>query len=124
MTVPFVIGMFMAWTLIPSNIAGRTKRTITSSFTFVGYCVGNMVGSQIFLSKDSPKYTAATTVCAACFGLQFVVCVCWRLVYMRRNRIREEFVMGDGLSEEERVAKGKEFGERDATDFENPYVSL
>lgn len=57
MTVPFVIGMFLAWTLIPSNIAGRTKRTLTSSFTFVGYCVGNMVGSQIFLAKDAVSST-------------------------------------------------------------------
>lgn len=53
MTVPFVISLFLAWSLIPSNTAGRTKRTLTSSFTFVGYCVGNMVGSQIFKSKDA-----------------------------------------------------------------------
>jgi MFS transporter, ACS family, allantoate permease len=53
MTVPFVISLFLAWTLIPSNTAGRTKRTLTSSFTFVGYCVGNMTGSQIFKSADA-----------------------------------------------------------------------
>lgn len=53
MTVPCVVGLFLAWTLIPSNVAGRTKRTLTSSFTFVGYCVGNMVGSQIFKAKDA-----------------------------------------------------------------------
>lgn len=53
MTVTSVIGLFMAWTLIPSNIAGRTKRTVTSSFTFVGYCVGNIVGSQIFNYRDA-----------------------------------------------------------------------
>ncbi|GAW12907.1 hypothetical protein ANO14919_022790 [Xylariales sp. No.14919] len=53
MTVTSVIALFLAWTLIPSNIAGRTKRTLTSSFTFVGYCVGNIVGSQIFNYKDA-----------------------------------------------------------------------
>lgn len=53
MTVPFVIALFLAWTLIPSNTAGRTKRTLMSSFTFVGYCVGNMTGSQIFQAKDA-----------------------------------------------------------------------
>ncbi|KAI2602520.1 MFS general substrate transporter [Hypoxylon sp. NC1633] len=55
-TVPCVVALFLAWTLIPSNIAGRTKRTLTSSFTFVGYCVGNMVGSQIFLAKDAVRF--------------------------------------------------------------------
>lgn len=53
MTVTSVIGLFMAWTLIPSNVAGRTKRTVTSSFSFVGYCVGNIVGSQIFNYRDA-----------------------------------------------------------------------
>ncbi|EIM89633.1 MFS general substrate transporter [Stereum hirsutum FP-91666 SS1] len=123
MTVPFVVGLFMSWTLIPSNVAGRTKRTITSSFTFVGYCVGNMVGTQIFLAKDAPKYTAATTVCAVCFAAEFVLCVCWRLVYMRRNRLKDAALAKDGLTEEERIAKGKEYGESDTTDFENPYLS-
>lgn len=57
MTVPFVISLFLAWTLIPSNTAGRTKRTLTSSFTFVGYCVGNMTGSQIFKTEDAVRRT-------------------------------------------------------------------
>jgi len=30
----------------------------------------------------------------------------------------------DGLTEEERARRAKEFGENDATDFENTYVSL
>lgn len=42
------------------NVAGRTKKTIISSATFVGYCVGNMCGSQIFKSKDAPRYTSGT----------------------------------------------------------------
>lgn len=53
--------MFMAWTLIPSNIPGRTKRTVASSLTFVGYCVGNMVGSQIFESKDAVRLSRLYT---------------------------------------------------------------
>jgi ACS family allantoate permease-like MFS transporter len=55
-TVPYVLALFLAWTLIPSNIAGRTKKTIISSCTFLGYCVGNMAGSQIFKDADKPRY--------------------------------------------------------------------
>jgi hypothetical protein len=36
-TVPFVLALFLAWTLIPSNVAGRTKKTLISSATFIGY---------------------------------------------------------------------------------------
>lgn len=123
MTVVFVITLFMAWTLIPSNTAGRTKRTLTSSFTFVGYCVGNMCGSQIFKSSDAPRYLPGTVGCAVCFGLQFFLIVSWRLVYMSRNRKTRRRLAAEGISEEERIARGKALGEKDMTDFENPYVS-
>ena len=56
-TVPYVLALFLAWTLIPSNVAGRTKKTIISSATFLGYCVGNMAGSQIFKEADAPRYS-------------------------------------------------------------------
>ncbi|KAL1304395.1 hypothetical protein AAFC00_003395 [Neodothiora populina] len=121
LSVPFVISLFLAWSLIPSNTAGRTKRTLTSSFTFVGYCVGNMVGSQIFQAKDAPRYTNGTVACAVCFGLEFVLLCIWRTTLVLRNRRRERAMQNDGLSEEERIKKAKELGEADATDFENPY---
>lgn len=124
MTVVFVITLFLAWTLIPSNVAGRTKRTLTSSFTFVGYCVGNMCGSQIFKSSDAPKYVPGTVGCAVCFGLQFFLIATWRLVYMSRNRRTRRRLADEGIEEEERIARGKTLGEQDVTDFENPYVSV
>lgn len=123
MTVPFVLALFLAWTLIPSNTAGRTKRTLTSSFTFVGYCVGNMTGSQIFKSGDAPRYVSGTVACAVCFALEFMLLVMWRVIYVLRNRRRQKQWEQDGISEDERVARGQELGEQDMTDFQNPYVS-
>lgn len=121
MTVPFVISLFLAWTLIPSNTGGRTKRTLTSSFTFVGYCVGNMCGSQIFKAVDAPRYIPGTVGCAVCFALQFITIVLWRLVYVFRNRRTQKRLAEEGVSEEERVSRGQELGQQDATDFQNPY---
>ncbi|KAI0030684.1 major facilitator superfamily domain-containing protein [Vararia minispora EC-137] len=121
MSVPFVLGMFLAWTLIPSNIPGRTKRTVTSSFTFVMYCVGNMVGSQIFRSQDAPKYIPGITGACVCFGLEFLVICAWRATYIIRNRRRDREVANDGLTPEEREHLGKLNGEKDMTDFENRY---
>ncbi|KAI0109342.1 MFS general substrate transporter [Hypoxylon sp. NC0597] len=120
-TVPCVVGLFLAWTLIPSNVAGRTKRTLTSSFTFVGYCVGNMVGSQIFTAKDAPRYIHGTIGCAVCFGIEFFLLILWRVVLVMRNRRRDKQLREQGLTEEERVERGKQLGEQDYTDFENPY---
>ncbi|KAG9663072.1 major facilitator superfamily transporter, partial [Aureobasidium melanogenum] len=121
MTVPYVISLFLAWSLIPSNTAGRTKRTFTSSWTFVGYCVGNMAGSQIFKAKDAPYYIPGVVGCAVCFGLEFAVLVAWRVVLVLRNRRLDRAIANDGLSEEERALRAKKMGEEDKTDFENPY---
>lgn len=122
-TVPFVLSLFLAWTLIPSNTGGRTKRTLTSSFTFVGYCVGNMTGSQIFKSSDAPRYVPGIITCAVCFALEFLLLVTWRVIYVLRNRRRQKQWEQDGISEDERVARGKVLGEQDTTDFKNPYVN-
>ncbi|KAI1262624.1 MFS general substrate transporter [Xylariaceae sp. FL1019] len=121
MTVTATIGLFLGWTLIPSNVAGRTKRTLTSSFTFVGYCVGNIVGSQIFNYKDAPRYIPGTTGCAVSYGLEFLVLVTWRFTLVLRNRRRDRLLRGQGLAEEDRVSKAKVLGEEDKTDFENIY---
>ncbi|KAF5365991.1 hypothetical protein D9758_006654 [Tetrapyrgos nigripes] len=117
MTIPFILSLFLAWTLIPSNLPGRTKRTVTSSFTFVMYCVGNMVGSQIFRSKDAPKYTRGVIG----FVLLVLDDAAWRIIYVLRNRRRDKAQLNDGLTPEEREAQGRLNGEKDLTDFENPH---
>ncbi|KAK0472893.1 MFS general substrate transporter [Armillaria novae-zelandiae] len=122
MPVPFVLSLFLAWTLIPSNLPGRTKRTVTSSFTFIGYCVGNMCGSQICKTKDAPTYTPGVIGCSICFGLEFLVIVAWRTTLVLRNRRRDKAMLTDGLTEEEREIQGKINGESDMTDFENPHI--
>lgn len=38
--VTFIIPTFMGWQMIPSNVAGKTKRTVCSSINFIAYCVG------------------------------------------------------------------------------------
>ncbi|RYP90058.1 hypothetical protein DL770_003838 [Monosporascus sp. CRB-9-2] len=76
-------------------MAGRTKRRLTSSFTFVGYSVGNMVGSRIFKAKDA-----------------FLALVAWRAVLALRNRRRDSRLCVEVLTEEDRVARSRELGSR------------
>lgn len=80
-----------------------------------------MVGSQIFTANEAPKYTRGTIACAACFGLEFFLILTWRCVLVRRNKKRDARLREEGLTEEDRIRKGKELGEQDYTDFENPY---
>ncbi|CBF74590.1 hypothetical protein AN4157.2 [Aspergillus nidulans FGSC A4] len=53
----------MIWTFLPSNVAGRTKKTVISTVLFIAYCVGKAVGAQMMVPSDAPKYTRGITAC-------------------------------------------------------------
>lgn len=120
-TVPFAFAPFLAWTLIPSNVAGRTKKTIISSCTFLGYCVGNMCGSQIFKTKDAPRYIPGTIGAAICLGLEFALICLWRGYYVWQNHRRNKAAEESGISVEEQERLGREMGEKNVTDLANPH---
>ncbi|GAB7331297.1 hypothetical protein MBLNU13_g02744t2 [Cladosporium sp. NU13] len=120
-TVPYVLALFLAWTLIPSNVAGRTKKTIISSATFLGYCVGNMAGSQIFKEADAPRYIPGTIGAGVSLGLEFLLIVIWRVYYMWQNRRRDKKALESGITKEEQERLGRELGEIDTTDMANPH---
>ncbi|KAI1413528.1 MFS general substrate transporter [Hypoxylon sp. FL1857] len=121
MTITFITATFFAWSLVPSNVAGRTKRTVMSTITFIGYCVGNMTGPQIFQAKDAPRYIPGIVTCAACLTTQIVVIFLWRLLFVARNKRLDRRMSELGISEEDRVKAGKELGEEDRTDLQNPF---
>ncbi|WVF65393.1 hypothetical protein IAT40_000120 [Kwoniella sp. CBS 6097] len=121
MTVTFVIPMFSAWSLISSNTAGRTKRSIISSTCFIAYCTGNIAGSQVMKPKDAPHYIPGTTVIAACMGAECLTIFVWRCYLVWANRKKDRLVQSMGLSEEEIARKGQELGAQDTTDIQNPF---
>ncbi|KAJ8136729.1 hypothetical protein OY671_010058, partial [Metschnikowia pulcherrima] len=47
------------WILINANIAGSTKKTVTSGLWFTFYAAGNIIGANIFFAHQKPKYTSA-----------------------------------------------------------------
>ncbi|KAI4597701.1 hypothetical protein KJ359_003976 [Pestalotiopsis sp. 9143b] len=121
MTVVFSFAIFLGWSLITSNIGGTTKRTVVSSLTLISYCVGNMIGAQIFRTKDAPRYVAGTATCCACFGLEVFVIILWRLWYVRENKRRDRLAAENGLSKEDQERQGQVLGDQDVTDLRNPH---
>ncbi|KAK8122956.1 MFS general substrate transporter [Apiospora sp. TS-2023a] len=53
------LGFSMALTMISSNIAGSTKKQLTSAILFTGYCIGNIIGPQTFRDSEAPHYQSA-----------------------------------------------------------------
>lgn len=66
------------WTILPSNVAGRTKKSVTATGLFVGYCTGNAIGAQLFNAKDAPRYIPGLTGCAIVYGIELMLMAGWR----------------------------------------------
>jgi hypothetical protein len=58
----FACNIPLALSLIASNVAGFTKRSVTSALIFVAYCVGNIVGPQMFLESEEPQYDVCSSI--------------------------------------------------------------
>ncbi|EEB93022.1 hypothetical protein MPER_08382, partial [Moniliophthora perniciosa FA553] len=102
MTVAVNINGPMLWIFIPSNVAGRTKKSIVFSVLIVGYRTGNVVGAQMFRAKDAPRYVSAIIACAICFALNYAAAA------------------EQGLTHEQVKEFGAIDAEKDMTDRQNP----
>ncbi|CAI7587773.1 unnamed protein product [Penicillium glandicola] len=119
MTIIGNIAGPLIWTLLPSNVAGRTKKSVTGTVIFIAYCVGNSIGAQVFQAKDAPKYIPAIVTCSIMYGLEIVIMIAWRTYYIWQNKRRDKVVADLGLTEEASAHQGRLNAESDMTDFEN-----
>lgn len=113
----YPVTTICALSCFASNSAGHTKKITTNAVFLIGYCVGNIVGPQTFISKQAPSYTGGK--------ISFVVCDCVTLIligaiyfnYWYSNKKKESDLqyLDDKLAELE----NHEFA--DMTDKENPY---
>lgn len=111
----------LVWSMLSSNVAGRTKKSVISVVIFVAFCFGNAIGAQVFQAKWAPVYRQSTVILAVMFALEFALVGGWRLYYVRKNDSRKFLLDTAGISEEDRVRLGSLEGETDATDLDNPY---
>ncbi|GES63211.1 MFS general substrate transporter [Aspergillus terreus] len=72
-----------------SNTAGFTKKATTGAMLFIGYCVGNLVGPQFFLSSEASDYQTAYTTWIICFVLTIFLSVGMRVYLKWENRRRD-----------------------------------
>lgn len=57
----------MSLTMISSNVAGSTKKQLTSAILFTGYCVGNIIGPQTFLDSEARELASLLIIyCVQC----------------------------------------------------------
>ncbi|KAK8016755.1 hypothetical protein PG993_014944 [Apiospora rasikravindrae] len=106
------LGFSMALTMISSNIAGSTKKQLTSAILFTGYCVGNIIGPQTFRDSEAPNYQSAYIAMLVGYAVK-LFSIFALLAYMwTENRRRDRA----GLTDEKAAI---EAGMHDMTELDN-----
>jgi len=113
-TTGFVLSL--AW--INASTAGHTKRITTNAIMLSAYCIGNIVGPQMWQAKYVPRNRVPWAVITVCYVLCPIIMLSIRWLLKRENEIREretrdsqyddmfiEEKMDDGSIVERRVDK-------------------
>lgn len=64
--IAYAMNIPISMSLMSSNVASFTKRSVVSAMIFMAYCVGNIVGPQFFIESEAPSYPVCPlTYCIA-----------------------------------------------------------
>ncbi|RMZ13018.1 hypothetical protein D0862_02478 [Hortaea werneckii] len=94
-----------------ANTAGYTKRTLSSSGLYIGYCLGNLVGPFAFKPNDAPRYPRGFIVVVVTSIAAGVAVVIYRGICVWLNRKRDQAGVEEGF---------EHAYEDDLTDLKNP----
>ncbi|RSH92558.1 hypothetical protein EHS25_008003 [Saitozyma podzolica] len=78
------------------NAAGTTKRVVTTATMFVFQCVGNVVGPQVYLTREAPYYHTGLYVDIACWSILFVLVLTMGayLAFLNRRKAHQRAALG------------------------------
>ncbi|KAH8885258.1 MFS general substrate transporter [Thozetella sp. PMI_491] len=108
------VSLIMILSVVATNTAGHTKKTVVNSVVLIGYCIGFLIGPQTF--RDAPYYYNAKYNIIVMWTMTLFCCVALWIVNMRENKRRDRKWEADGRPPQ---PPGQEF--LDLTDKENPY---
>ncbi|KAF5353702.1 hypothetical protein D9758_008634 [Tetrapyrgos nigripes] len=106
-------GLFL-WLFLPSNVAGRTKKSFVSSILFVAYCTGNVWGC---MGWDTTGFDFRGV--PALLAVMFILAWRYWLVYL--NISRDRAAIARGLTAEQVKKLGAANAEKDMTDKQNSH---
>lgn len=110
----YPVGMICALSCFASNTAGHTKKITTNAIYLIGYCVGNLVGPQTFISTQAPSYNGAKISIVVNYVVCLVLLSGIYFYYWIENKRR------DSKAVEMEATKVENLEFADLTDKENP----
>jgi ACS family allantoate permease-like MFS transporter len=118
----YAAGFPLSLSIIASDVAGYTKKTVVSAILFLAYCAGNIAGPQVFLAREAPQYKTGCTVCVVCLVLG-ILCILALRQYMDWENKRRDHEWGVVIEVEPKLKQQEELAELpvsglDETDWE------
>lgn len=90
-----------------ANVSGHTKKVTMNAVYFFSYCLGNIIGPQVFQKSDAPNYTKGYTGLLICLVVSAVSISVYGLL-CRRENVRRDRLQGvvhtSAITEEENEA--------------------
>jgi MFS transporter, ACS family, allantoate permease len=104
------------YSLLASNIAGYTKKSVVNSIFFICYSLGNIISPQAFLQSEAPRYETGIATTLASFCINIVLFGSLFVTYIWENKRRDKAAESQPeLTEEEKTL----LAFSDLTDNEN-----
>lgn len=85
---PAILPMIYNWNSV--NTSGYTKRVARNVLTLIAFCIGNLIGPQMFRVEDAPNYTPAKIALIVQLAVAIVLCVVLRFIVINENRARDK----------------------------------
>ncbi|KHN97275.1 Major facilitator superfamily domain, general substrate transporter [Metarhizium album ARSEF 1941] len=89
-------AMPLAMSLVQSNFRGVTKKMTMTAMQFIAYCIGNIVGPQLFLQTEAPSYDSAFQAIVICYALAIALAIALRFYLQWTNAKRSKLEGLDG----------------------------
>ncbi|KAJ5981894.1 hypothetical protein N7522_013522 [Penicillium canescens] len=109
---PAMLPIIYSWN--SANTSGYTKRAMRNALTLMAFCVGNLIGPQLFQVSDAPSYNAAKITLIATMSAVVLMALALRQLTVWENAKRDLEQAG---SEDEASAADLAF--LDLTDIQN-----
>ncbi|KIW64320.1 hypothetical protein PV04_09263 [Phialophora macrospora] len=109
--------LLLAWNA--SNMAGHSKKVTANALTLVGFCTGNILGTQTFQESEAPGYKSGKIAIVACLTAQ--VCVCFVLRYCNDRLNKKNKQRLAQMSDDEKSILREKLAYSDETDLRNPF---
>ena len=77
--VAFAAGFPIALSMVASNVAGFTKKSVASAMMFMAYTVGNIIGPFLFFASEAPEYSVSpVTTTPVCITNMLIRAAFWQ----------------------------------------------